>query len=136
MEKKSAMVRQFVGKEFESGNHALARIRTGQKSAALSNANRGEAKAGGCDTGDSGIVGRCLAGVTAILDQTGLRVRLFPKIATGRSLDIVEQLIVFGGKRLRGLRCGSGGIRWPSSRKRRNRGREWHCHSGPGQRPE
>ena len=57
------------------------------------------------DTDGNGVPdsGPDLIRSTTVFDQAGFWTRLFPKIAAIQPLHIVEQLVVFRGKRLLGL---------------------------------
>src|SRR5215469_7004436 len=125
MIEEAAMMGKFVGQKFESGDHPLARIGPGNVAAVLGDGDGSEAKSGRGDAGDDGVVDGGLAGVAAVLDQTGYGIRLLPEETKIRSLDLIEQLIVFGGEDRLGGRIGRCG-RLSQCRKNASQG-QGHC---------
>ena len=68
---KSAMVGQGLPQEAQRVEDAGTRLVERNKTALLPNAEGREPESGGRNAGDYGVVGGCLAGVTAVLDQAG-----------------------------------------------------------------
>src|SRR6185437_3096949 len=106
--KETAVVREFGRHELQSGDNTLPGFRARQKTAAVSDAERGEAKTGGSNAGNAGVVRSSQACITSVLDKAILGIRLLPKEATAGSLDVVEKLIVFRREWRRGFRCSGG----------------------------
>jgi hypothetical protein len=98
VKEKSAMVRELVVQEAQSFENARSCIGAGDESALFADTERGQTKTCGGDAGYNGIIGAGFARIAAIFDQASVWTGLLPKKATGKALDFVQELIVFGGE--------------------------------------
>src|SRR4051812_28165166 len=90
---KPAMVRHRFPEKPQGSQHALARIGGRYVAPLLSDAKGRESEARGGDTADDAVV--VASHMTAVLDEAGLRVRLFPEKPDVCSFEFIQKRIVF-----------------------------------------
>src|SRR5258707_179121 len=92
----SAMRRQRVPKKSEGRNHAQASVLVRDEGALFCNADRRQAKAGGCNACHHAGVG--CAGVAAVFNQAGLRAGLLPEEEEVTVFKVVQELLLLRRK--------------------------------------